>query len=851
MKSSFLLPIILSPLFFLTGCFDFLNPQNKAQLVESSESNITGGDFSGVASATNKVTGVLVAWPTVTNTSLVKAYRVYRVSGAKKTLLTSVAPSISSFIDGTVTWGTIYTYSVKAVDQNNIEDSNTKTVKALSWAGVSSVEGLSRSSLRVNLQSVASVVDEVRIYGQLAVGGTKTLLKTASGSDFSVDIDGLRTGYKYIITAQAYVSSLGKEDGNDVTFSASTFTVGYDDDGTSTAQWRNVMQIRAFGEAPAAPVHPIISDKSPSTRVVELVFNAFSAVGSSAKYVVTRVVDGSLLDSSVAIACTDSIQTSCRVCDNVTASNGVVSCRDTAVAAAPARYRYSLSLVHEDVASGDTWAEALPSTLEALAPVSVLVPIPPKNMVLTQRDAANYEMCLQLNRSSDPRNFNRCPYTGVGAIPYSSGHNKPSLNLSTGYYDFGYNLFVDRWEMACNWTRAASGGMCGPNHTPGDCINFGGYTAYTNGPTPTMGKVGDVYMWLSQTVGRCYIASAVDSNGAITWTIWENIRTMSNGSDLFKKIFTSDPGYLSPDGSGNLAYNTALPGKRTKVNYITQTTAAPACSSVTDSNYGAKRLPRMREYSVYSAPALLSGENYASSSYTNFMNTLFTAGTFHDSSHNYGCEYGINLDSAPNTVAQLLDTSPSSPYREMAGTITGTDSAGVTGTFGSNIYMQFMIGAVATIDCQSRYGVQDMMVPTLMSDVMSYNGTTSKLTGLASPYDNGNIDLLSDISGGSTGYMMDVSSYSAGSGGRTLGKGSSLLTAFVPTLNLPIITSSYSSDYVAKATWVDFAATFNVPLAGSPSAIKAITGHKRFGFDANTEPSQVQVRSLRCVLPAD
>jgi hypothetical protein len=853
MKSLFSFIILFSPLAFLTGCFDFLNPANKAQEVASSDSAITASDFTGVAAASNKVTGILISWPAISNTSLVKAYRIYRVTGSTKTLLTSVAPSLSSFIDGTATWGTIYTYMVKAVDQKDIEDSNTKTVKALSWAGISSVTGLSRSSLQVNLQSVASVVDEVRIYGQLSIGGTKTLLATATGSDSSVEINSLRTGYKYIISAQAYVNSLGKEDGNDINFTANTYTVGYDDDGTSTAQWRNVVQVRAFGESPAAPVHPATINKSPQARVVELVFNSFSSVGTTAKYVVTRVIDGNLMDSSVSSSCFETTTSSCRVCDSVVASNGVITCRDTAVAASPARYRYSISLVQTDLVSGDTWVEPLPSTLEALSQVSVLVPIPPKNMVLTQRDAANYEMCLQLNRSSDPRNFNRCPYSGVGAVPYSSGHNRPALNLATGYYDFGYNLFVDRWELACNWTRAAAGGMCGANHSAGDCINYGDAATNIGRPTPGIGKVGDVFLWLVQNQTRCYVASSVDASGAITWTDHAASRNLPNSPDLYQKMFTNDPGYIYSDASGNPAYNTALPGKRTKQNYIDQVSAAAACNAFVDSNYGTKRLSRLREYSVYSAPAILPTELYTSGNYNNFMNTLFVSNAYHNSSYNYGCENGTNRDPTPSTLEQLLDTSPASPYRETAGVVVGLDTAGHSNKFGTNVSVQFMIGAVATIDCQSRYGVQDMMAFGYMNDVMTYNATTSKLTGIASPYDNGNRDLLSDISGGTTGYVMDISNFDTNATARTLSKGSSVMTAFIPPLSLPIATASYSSDYLPKASWLQtYSASYTVP-GGSNNApgVKVVSSFARFGVWIFISPNISSTDLVRCVLPAE
>lgn len=834
---------------FLPGCFDNLNPANKSTNSSNKTSSITSAQFSGAASATNKIAGILVTWPAVIDPSLVKAYRVYRGSGTSQALVASLAPSITSYMDGTTEPGSIYTYMVKAVDQNNLEDNNTKTVKSLSWAGISSVSGSSRKALQVNFVNPAAVVDEVRVYGQLAVGGPKTLLGISSGNDTSILLDGLRTGYTYIISAQAYVASLGKEDGNDLTYTATTYTSGYDADGADLPKWANVMSIRAFGEAPAAPIHPVTPNKSPNQRVVELAFNEFTGVGTGAKYVVTRAIDGFTLDSSVSTACTDTTFTSCRACDSLTASNGVVFCRDTAVAASPARYRYSISMVQVDSSSGDTWVEPLPLSQDVLSQFSVLVPIPPKNMVLAQRDAVNYEMCLQLKKPSDPQNFNRCTYSGIGAVPYSTGNDKPPLNLSNGYYDFGYNLFVDRWQMACNWTRSANGGMCGPNHTPGDCIGFGA-TVGVGAPQPSQGKVGDVYFWMTQSsMSSCYIATSQDSTGAITWmhpaSILSNI---GNSAGDFQNMFTNDPGYVD---SSN-AYHTDIPGLRAKTTWNnTPDSASAACKAQFDPNYGQKRMSRAREYVAYSAPAILSNEPYTVGSYLNFMNKILKTNALHDGNNNYGCEAGTVLDTPPANLSQLLDYASYPSFKEMT-FIKGTDAAGNNGTFGGlGNSGAFMIGAVATIDCQSRYGVQDVMDTTMMSDVTYFNQTTFKSTGIMSPYDNGNKDFLSDLNGGNSGFVFDLSQFASNG---YLSQTSSTLTAIIPSLGLPITATTYSTNYVPKGLitqpyvtqWGAPPSTYNTGVYST-----RISSRWSFGMNYSTKTTNAGGGSNRCVLPAE
>lgn len=846
--------LLAMSLFLLTGCFDFLNPANKKSATTNKTSAITQTQFSGVASAINKISGILVTWPSVSDSSLVKAYKVYRVTGSTKSLVASLAPSLTSYLDGSVEPGAIYTYMVNAVDQDDIEDSNTKIARSLAWPGIDTVAADSRSSLVVTFKTTTAVADEIRVYGQLAAGGVKTLLATASGNDVSVALPGLRTGYTYIISAQAYVAALGKEDGNDLTVNANTYTVGYDTDGASSAQWANVMSVRAFGEAPAAPVHPTTPAKSPSTRVVELAFNQFSSIGSNTKYVVTRVIDGFTMDSSVTTACTDTTFTSCRVCDQVSSVNGVVNCVDSAVAASPARYRYSLSMIQTDTSTGDTWAEPLPTDQDVLAQFSVLVPIPPKNMILVQRDAANYEMCLQLGKASDPANHNRCLYSGIGGQPFSTGNNKLPLNLSPGYYDFGYNLFVDRWELACNWTMASQGGMCGPNHTSGDCIGFGNYTGSVGAPTATQGKVGDVFLWLYPGGVSCRIATSADSSGNITWMTPTTIvdSALPNAFNLYKTMSTNDPGYI--DSSGN--YDLTLPGKRAKQNaYLNQYSAAGACASQVDSNYGVKRLSRKREYVVYSAPALLQGEPYTYSSYTNFLNRVYKVNSYHNSSYTYGCEYGTNQDVGAPNISQLLDSTNYPAYKEMLLLSNATDSTGYSNFFGSNSAAQFMIGSVATIDCQSRYGVQDMLRAKFMSDIMYFDKSTGKVLGLMSPFDNGNRDLLQDISGSTTGFIMDATSYvqdTTNSYG-TANSTSTYITGFIPPLGMPIVNSTFSSDYWPRALWTQtFSSTIQVPLLTSTAlSLKSVRAGSRWGTYVPSTMVDSISSEIRCVLPAE
>jgi hypothetical protein len=76
------------------------------------------------------------------------------------------------------------------------------------------------------------------------------------------------------------------------------------------------------------------------------------------------------------------------------------------------------------------------------------VRVPPEHQILVHRESANFEMCELLTSEIDPKNFNRCSFSGLG----SNG---------AGFYDFGKLLFVDRYELGVNHTMRP--GACGDN----------------------------------------------------------------------------------------------------------------------------------------------------------------------------------------------------------------------------------------------------------------------------------------------------------------------------------------------------------------------------------------------------
>lgn len=815
----------------LMGCFNNVDTSLR-QTNNGSQgpvSEITDAQFSGASMAVNKVTGIEITW--VAATAPVQAYRLYRIKGSKLELIASVGGEVTSLVDGSVTWGAIYSYVVKAVDVKGVEDANEKRVSSLAWGGLAAVTPESATSIKVTFDSSSAVADEIRIYIQPAMGGEKELVASVSPSDGQYTINDLRPGYSYNISAQAYVNVLKKEDGNTVKWKILSNTLGYHDNGADLARWRNVTSVRAFGEAPGAPVHPLLLEKSPKDRVVELTFNSFNSLGVSQKYVVIRAPEGMPIDTSAVESCTSSTNRSCRPC-GVLQGSGSLFCRDSNVAASPARYRYTMAIIHTDGA--EEWVEPLP--VETTDNFSVLVPIPPRNMVLVQRDAANYEMCVtQMSKFSDPRNKNRCSYTGAGAVPYNSGIGKPALSMDRSYYDFGYNLFVDRFPLSCNWTTQGQGGKCGPGGTDGDCVLSG---ATGSVPSNTLGAEGNVLWYLTSstypTIGttNCYVKTAGQ------WRSNVNLQSaVINYSDLFKTMLTNDP----------------TVGNAKKPITFGSTSAASemaSCQAFEDENYGKKRIPRLREHRVYSAFPTVSGEPYALT-YSQ-ASTLNNGGRW-NATDGYRClnAYGnMNTPVAPDMVPASLAEMLSSTTKQVA----AFDPGG--GDYG---FRSFVQGAANSVDCMSRYGVHDVASPLYhhVSDFFTYDQTTAKYRGIASPLDSGNVDVLTDAVGGNSGYLIDGAQgtiSSAPNQYRYLYYSSSTVNYF----NVPFGISAFltsSSQYLPKSSFTDhFGASMTLAYLSGVSGmyVPSVQGSRwNIRLMEQGVTSGTWLGSIRCVLPAE
>lgn len=672
--------------------------------------------FEGALKATNLGGAIRVSWNAPSEP--ISSYKIYLVDsqGELKYLDTVDASKTSYTHSSGLEVSKTYSYVVRAIDAGGVEDPNKVIVTSFLFGGIVAVNVTGRSTATVSLPGDSGAFDKIRIYGLTSGAAARKLLKEVDRGTYAVDLTGLRPGVTYSFSAVAYNSSLAQEDGNDLTLPGRTLSYSFD--GTDY-RYRGVMSVMAFGEAPNAPYDAADPKRVPKDRLVRLTYLPFASANGTTKYKIVRTLKGAKLDISTTTECTSTTDTSCWVCDNLA---GPATCDDINVAAPPKRYDYAISQYFTD--GTDTWVEELPETNSEFR---VTVAIPPANMTLVNRDAANYEMCDILGQPSDPKNHQRCPYTGIGATPYNSGPERPTpLNLPYGYYDFGYNLFVDRWELACNWTRTADGGKCGAGNTDGDCLRYNEPPSAV--PPSTIGVNGNTLLQLGNDWSFCWVKNA----GA--WTRVDQINSWGAATIATLKPVTSDPGPVKKLGPVEHLFgpwNTSNPTN--------------LCASMTTEYSIPKRMIRMREWRASAAWPRFTNEPYSMNQTTSNdleNGTLSTPGS---------C-MSQNIWSGNVTDPSLSGKIASS----MADLISGNYEFLVYKDGSNNVYARSRvgIGSTKTNRCLTRYGIQDMFGNTdeVVSDIVSC-GVNNNCVYSATSADSGNKDLQGVNFDGATVWM--------------------------------------------------------------------------------------------------
>lgn len=657
----------------LTSC---LQDREKAPTVSSQSSW-----FEGVVAAKNLggyPSSVKVSWNA--SSKPVTAYRIYSLEydpaskNNKWTEIDEVTSDATSYIHSDLSAGQIYSYMVRAVDSTDTEDSNNKQVSTVAFDGIATAKATGKTTATVSLNTATGAFDEVRVYAQPSGGGAKTLFATVKGNVNTINVTGLHSGTKYKFSVSAYMNYLAAEDGNEVYIESQTSSDSFGTGSLTDTDYayRGMMSVQAFGNAPHAPALPKV-------RLIRLTWPSFSGAISTTKYRVIRASTAYAIDMTTKTSCTSiiPIESSCVVnCTNV--GSGAQTCEDYDVGPAPRTYNYTVGLYKTDATTGETWTESLP-TINA-SDFYTKVSVPPDYMVLVQRDAANYEMCTMLGGAIDPRKHQRCLYSGIAATPYNSGPGKPALHFDNGYYDFGYNLFVDRYRLACNWTRNSA--SCGPN----GCVGVNGIVSGgTNPPNPAYGNVGDSYFNLDYTYYQtnCYYKNASG------WTATQNLTDAAE----IRSSTTIDPG---ADGA---KHNPVIAG-------MSPTQAVTLCNAQTTA-YGNKRIMRRREYVHAAAFPTLPGEPGAITDRVDESN--LRKGSYNASLGIGGqlpgfqrCASGnsSSMLALPTTIADLV-----SPTNTRAGIVPSGYSGGYN--YLNPMTAPYYIGTSSTANCVSRWGSQD------------------------------------------------------------------------------------------------------------------------------------------------
>ncbi|MGK5084845.1 hypothetical protein WDW37_16275 [Bdellovibrionota bacterium FG-1] len=659
--------------------------------------------FAGATQAINlDGTRIKISWDAGTGTFTY--YRVYEVQADDSLVaITTLPTAATNFIHAGLTAGTAHSYVVRTVDDANATDGNTVIVSAMTYAGITSTSGVGQTSATLNFPAGKSAT-QINLYCSER-GADPALLATTTSTATSATITGLKPATTYVCKALAQ-SVFGIEDANTVTKTFQTVP-------THTANYKGPILVQAFGEAGDSSWTPFTGQ--PKARQVRITWKPFTGANASTLYKLVRVIKDGTIDTLVTNACTAATSSSCVVQCPASAVTGTVisddspnlvgtapkTCTDNNVAASPTKYDYYIT----QVVSG--WVEESPNSANGGDSVyRIMVPIPPHDMVLVHRDSANYEMCNLLNKTDmDPLNHQRCAYTGLGAIPYNSNPGNPTLNLDPSHYDFGYNLFVDRWAAACNWSPSAATaggtGKCGGSRTNGDCFGSGN-------PDASIGVDGNVYYDVVN--GYCHV------NIAQTWS-----NTVS-----------------AVPASQRLQSYTITPSttvKKPPLVWLNSSLSVATCAAVTDPDYGAKRLLRRREQLAASAWPSITGEPRAMSD--SAIGTL-ESGLDHPNTH--ACNSNNH-----NGVSAVGKTFNDSGY-ELARSAAGAQQE------------SFVIGSTGTGNCISRFGAQDMVgnVMQWLSDQLSNCIGTPTFTcaGITSTLDTGNTDFsgfLFDGAGGVTG----------------------------------------------------------------------------------------------------
>jgi len=335
----------------------------------------------------------------------------------------------------------------------------------------------------------------------------------------------------------------------------------------------------------------------------------------------------------------------------------------------------------------------------------------PVNSSFVHRWMINQEICHKMHMTTtsskkvDPTKNYRCPYVGPGG--------------SGGYYDYGRDLIVDRFEASCPYTNSPTAGRC-INGSNG-CIGLGDPT------TVNLTSVVDKDIYYDRENGSCYIY-----DGAIS--SWRNFdlapvslisNAIDNQYDPYNSALNAPMTNLS-NAQADLICQ-ARPRPQLYKNATTTMTLFPTITVAPFTSV--MGLPEKKDFMAYSAHAKYYEQNFSTESEATVL----------EKGEALNAVSACNSSNASGLENYFSDSDlPSSSY---IFTLAGTKNSGIrsllTGSIGSGIF-------AGTENCSSRYGIQDIYgnVAEWVKDAMTCTDATTKICrmsgGLASQYNFGN-----------------------------------------------------------------------------------------------------------------
>jgi hypothetical protein len=328
-------------------------------------------------------------------------------------------------------------------------------------------------------------------------------------------------------------------------------------------------------------------------------------------------------------------------------------------------------------------------TPEVFSEVRVVAPTP--NYSFVHRWMINQEICNKMHMTTspsatnrvDPTNNYRCNYYGPGG--------------NGGYYDFGKDLLVDRFEVGCPYTNIS-----------GHCANGADGCIGSSAPGGFLSSLNDNDIYYNRSTGSCYIYD-LGTTAWINFNSATKVKIKSSVTSSLDPYNTSlNPPLVNVTNASAINICDSRPTPTIYNNNTTPTTMT-SFPAFTAAYTNFLSLPEKKDYMAFSAPSL---------SITDADQKIVEKG------ESLNVVSRCNSSSASGLAGFYSDSElPTSSY---IFTVPGTSSSAIRSIYNGSVPWGQSFG---TESCSSRYGVQDIYgnVAEWVQDQMSCADNTTKI----------------------------------------------------------------------------------------------------------------------------